>query len=296
MKRRKVKRVLSVLLTGVLLLSLANLTALAADDDPTVIYNAATEEFSFRNVDIDENGGPDLFRDMKNLMPGDQLTQHIKVMVESIGNSTVTISVAATSTNGDYDTLLTAGDAPATLSVQYGDGSYAATLDETTHSLTLARFVGFNTEQEMDVTLSIPLEAGNELQNLLAQVVWVFSVDKETPYDPGDVTDIVVVNPTPPEPDPDIEDPDVPLSQQPDDTELPDGDVPLAELPEDDVPLAELPEDDVPLAELPEDDVPLASAPKTGDTSMVWLAAAILSACGLLWLVVFDGKGRKKEP
>ncbi len=103
-----------------------------------------------------------------------------------------------------------------------------------------------------------------------------------------------------------VADPDVPLA------EIPETEVPLAEIPETEVPLAKIPDMEVPLADAPvemdipdeavpmadvpaevvivDDAVPLADVPKTGDTSDIWYAAAVLSLGG--WMLV---SGRKRE-
>ena len=66
-------------------------------------------------------------------------------------------------------------------------------------------------------------------------------------------------------------------------TELPE---PETEIPEEEVPLSELPEPEV---EIPEEDVPLSDIPKTGDSSGLWMGAALLSGAALLVLT------RKRE-
>ena len=62
-------------------------------------------------------------------------------------------------------------------------------------------------------------------------------------------------------------------------------------LPENEVPLEETPEEEE--EELPEDEVPLADAPKTGDISVMWYAALLVSAAGLLFVVTTDRKSRR---
>ncbi len=93
-----------------------------------------------------------------------------------------------------------------------------------------------------------------------------------------------------------VADPDVPLA------EIPETEVPLAEIPDMEVPLADapvemdIPDEAVPMADVPaevvivDDAVPLADVPKTGDTSDIWYAAAVLSLGG--WMLV---SGRKRE-
>lgn len=110
--------------------------------------------------------------------------------------------------------------------------------------------------------------------------------DPEPPYVP----------PTTPDPEPVvIDEPDVPLVEEPVLPEPPEEPV-LPELPEEpivvdepEIPLVELPEE----VEIEEPAVPLAEVPQTGDASVVWLAAAALPACGLG--LIFSLKKREGE-
>ena len=55
--------------------------------------------------------------------------------------------------------------------------------------------------------------------------------------------------------------------------------------------MTNIPEEDVPLVDIFEDDVPLADVPPTGDISLLWYGASLLSLAGLLVLSLL---GRKK--
>ena len=44
--------------------------------------------------------------------------------------------------------------------------------------------------------------------------------------------------------------------------------------------------------DLEDPDVPTAEVPETGDASLIWAAAALLSGIGLAWLVI---SGKKRE-
>jgi hypothetical protein len=57
----------------------------------------------------------------------------------------------------------------------------------------------------------------------------------------------------------------------------------------------ELPDEDPPLEDLPNEEPPLADAPKTGDVSLLWLAATAISGMGLIGLNVPKRKGRREE-
>ena len=88
--KKRMRRVLSALLTFTMVFSLANFTVAAGDDDPTVVYNVATEKFSFENVEVYEHTeegahehpqNVDLFRDMKNAMPQEGVRMAIAFVV-----------------------------------------------------------------------------------------------------------------------------------------------------------------------------------------------------------------------
>ena len=91
--------------------------------------------------------------------------------------------------------------------------------------------------------------------------------DGEDPKDPPE---------DPEDPGEDIPDPEVPLAPPPEE-----------EITEPEVPLAPPPEEEV---EIPEEPVPLADVPATGDISILWYAAALMSACGLAVLNLFKKK------
>lgn len=84
--------------------------------------------------------------------------------------------------------------------------------------------------------------------------------------------------PTPPEQE--IEEPDVPLVEEPD-----------VDIEEPEVPLVEEPEIEI---EIEEPDVPLADVPETGDGSGLWFMSAVLSAMGLA-LLFFTRKREGQE-
>lgn len=187
MKMKKVRRLLSVLLTGTLIFSLSNFAAGASDEDPVVTYNVATQEFSFSpELNVDENGHPDLFPDMKNLMPGDSVEQIIHVKVVQMGSDTVNMTLKALPCeNLDNEEDADQGNADcaklmewATLTVEdlaTGEQIQAKMSEE--GGAQLAEFSSGKDEQQLKVTLTIHKEAGNELQNLLAKIDWVFHVE-----------------------------------------------------------------------------------------------------------------------
>lgn len=86
--------------------------------------------------------------------------------------------------------------------------------------------------------------------------------------------------------DVEIDEPDVPLVDQPDEPDVPDE----TEIDEPDVPLVELPDE----IEIDDPDVPLADVPQTGDSTVMWVSVAAVSGIGLAWLAV-DSRKRRED-
>lgn len=117
----------------------------------------------------------------------------------------------------------------------------------------------------------------------------------DVPLEPGPGVDTPDTPDVPENPgDVDIEEPDVPLAPGPDipsdDVDIADNDVPMANKPSKPAGKNPVPQSSATgLTEIEEEAVPLAEVPKTGDNSAMWIAAAVLAACGLVAL------GQKKR-
>lgn len=193
----------------------------ATDETPTVIFDNKTKEFRFENVSnyTDETGSrkyPDLFQNFKNVMPGDSVQQYIRVKVENAGLDTVKIMLRSGNTNEDCATLLgyrtpadETGETKAVnltavvngldgkehtftewlkekKSVTFNEGTdaqetfvYSGDLGDGVY---LGAYSG-DTQRNVSVVLSIPKEAGNELQGLTAEMDWIFTAEV-IPYNP----------------------------------------------------------------------------------------------------------------
>lgn len=82
--------------------------------------------------------------------------------------------------------------------------------------------------------------------------------------------------------------------------DIPVTDVPLADFNEED--MMDIDTIDVPLTDMPEEelididlDVPLSSIPQTGDETAIWTYLAVLSAAGMLFLLIVERKKRQEE-
>ena len=183
MKKSKFRALAAVVLTVALVAGLAAAAALADDRVPTVTYDHSQEKFMFTNAapfsDGDGHRYPDLFGDrLKNLMPGDAVGQKIKVGAANTGRGTVKMYLRVESKGDgissaealDYAELLDAEGV--TLTVKKGQ----EVLEEgnLTEGVLLGSLAN-NASLDLNVSLNIPLTAGNALQGVRGAVAWVFT-------------------------------------------------------------------------------------------------------------------------
>ena len=158
----KVKNVLCVLLS-VLLLSSFSLTAFA---DSMVTWKGSTEQF------VTSTGDSDLFDEFKNAMPGDTLTQTIRIRNLDKDKKSIYVYLRALGADAEGQALL----AKLHLKVAQRNGStlYDGPADQ---SGTLAgwRELGtlkYGDQATLDVTLTIPFELENQYQTAMGKVNW----------------------------------------------------------------------------------------------------------------------------
>ena len=212
------KRLMAVVLCVAVLAGVAAFVASASGKEATIVFDASTKQFTINNIPITisekgvQNEGetgtrkyPDLFPEMKNLMPGDRIEQTIKVQVKNAGSDTVKLYLKADDasadddrdpTNDDYDKLMRYRTEKGEGDQQADQGEkkqyYADTLTYTGELTTLAEnaeesgtdgvYLGAYTGENPDpktltVSLAIPLEAGNEIQGLTAKIGWVIKAE-----------------------------------------------------------------------------------------------------------------------
>ena len=192
---KKLTRILSALVAVAAISGIVALTVNADTAQPTVTYDAKANTFSFANADpyVDETN-PDLFPDLKDLYPGDERTEKISVAVKNVpARTTVNLYVEADfdeeknpnahDQNEDHAALME--DDAIVLRVTHDNETYSGTLDDRSgnNRILLGEFTQDGTT-EMDVTLSIPLSAGEEIMGKVAKVGWKFTAEcfnKEVP-------------------------------------------------------------------------------------------------------------------
>lgn len=176
MKRNKVKFLaIPLALILVLVMSIAGFSALSKSDNPTVMLEGKIADFKVTKAPIGANGNADLFIGMKDLMPGDSVTETITVGVDDfpelkVKNVTIFAEAVRGSETGDYKKIV---NSPyVTFSVKRGDKDITVPLGE---GVDIASFDADGTV-DVDVTLSIDKQAGNELHDLLGTIDWHFYI------------------------------------------------------------------------------------------------------------------------
>ena len=218
---KKMLRSVTALLLAVILTVGAAVPASAASlTDPTVFYNGYTKEIEFRNaIPFGDNTQPDLFVNMKNMMPGDSVTQKISIGARNMGLDGARIWLRAENPNADYTKLMETYGHWVTFRVLNGEEEITGNLAD---GVELGTFY-FNQTTTVTVELDIDIEAGNELQALVAEIDWVFTAE---------VIPTVI-------PDPGVDDGDVPwltddhinyIIGYPDNTVRPQGSITRAEV------------------------------------------------------------------
>ena len=185
MKRIKLRTLVAVCLAIALLGGALTVFSLARGNVSTVTYDHKAKQFTFDKtpytVGNDSRRYPDLFTDLKELMPGDTVTQDITVQTQNVSGGTVYIYLRTDPDNkgditeaeqADYQQLL--GSDYVSLTVKK-DGTVLSggDLDK---GVLLGKFRGGD-KAKLEVTLSIDQNAGNELQGLQAGIGWVFTAE-----------------------------------------------------------------------------------------------------------------------
>ena len=183
MKKFKLRNLVAVCLAVALLGGALTVFSLANGNQPTVTYDHKEKGFIFDNVTkVEGNEYPNLFTELAELMPGDSRDQDIRVQVKNLTSGTAYMYLRTEDMWVDKPQEITQTEADAyaalmeqiTLTVKQGDKVLAE--GDLSKGVLLGKLRS-NDKVDLNVTVEVPLEMGNEFQNFHGEIGWVFTAE-----------------------------------------------------------------------------------------------------------------------
>ena len=183
MKKFKLRNLVAVCLAVALLGGALTVFSLANGNQPTVTYDHKEKGFIFDNVTkVEGNEYPNLFTELAELMPGDSRDQDIRVQVKNLTSGTAYMYLRTEDMWADKPQEITQTEADAyaalkeqiTLTVKQGDKVLAE--GDLSKGVLLGKLRS-NDKVDLNVTVEVPLEMGNEFQNFHGEIGWVFTAE-----------------------------------------------------------------------------------------------------------------------
>jgi len=174
---------LCMLLVAMVLMFSSALTSYAADGNVTYVGNTKTFVFEPGS----DESLTDLFPNFKDVMPGDTLTQKITVRNDNTHYVITKISLRALGATEESKEFLSQLKLTVKQSSYQGKKTlFEAPADETaqlTDWVSLGEFYGA-AEVDLDVTLEVPVEMGNDFQDKIGYLEWEFLVQEFPTWNP----------------------------------------------------------------------------------------------------------------
>lgn len=183
MKHFKLRNLVAVCLAVALLGGALTVFSLANGNQPTVTYDHKEKGFIFDNVTkVEGNEYPNLFAELAELMPGDSRDQDIRVQVKNLSGGTAYMYLRTEDMWADKPQEITQNEADAyaalmeqiTLTVKQGDKVLAE--GDLSKGVLLGKLRN-NDKVDLNVTVEVPIEMGNEFQNFHGEIGWVFTAE-----------------------------------------------------------------------------------------------------------------------
>ena len=264
MIKRKIFLASFLCLSLIFIYSVGVLGSLAASesDDPTVTLITSNGQASF-TINRSDNK---LFGDYSGAMPGDTITNTVKVASSSVNSGNFNIylyAVAAEASNKDFLNAMS-------LMVKNKVNTELKVLNAASSNNAKGVLLGTFRPGDSDIltiSFTLPIDMGNSFQGTESIVEWHFYAEQVI-SDGGVISVITPDNPVPsPTPTP------MPSSTP---TEIPDDDTPTGDLPVD----------------IGTEPVPTGDSPQTGDSSnlLMWVIIMVGSGSALTAILTFERK------
>ena len=169
-KTKKTKRIISIMLTAMLILSLMSVGVFAAG---TVSYDGKDKGFSFGPVS--SSSGADLLPSFKGLMPGDSRSEDVTITNNS--KKTVEISVRSIGAADNQDFV-------SQLNFKVNGNSDMVRLSGSHVWLSLGKFAP-GESKTVNVALEMPTSVGNKYQDAEGTLTWQFAAEEEDDDEDG---------------------------------------------------------------------------------------------------------------
>lgn len=161
-------KTVSMILCSAVLLSVAEAFPVEAAV-PTIVYDGEEKEFTLEHMEES-----DLFPEFKEMMPGDEATQDVTVRVEDT-RQPVTVYLTAGKAAEETPEVFRHVRLTVRAEGKIVSEGTLGTPDEPGNAVELFTF-GEPGEKDLEVTLKVDEEAGNELMDARAEVDWTFTV------------------------------------------------------------------------------------------------------------------------